>query len=453
MLHRLLLLILTTALLAASCNVKKPIRPTESYENLFETPPSTISIPIDINVAELEAGLNRQLTGILYEDKDYNDGDKMRVRAEKKDDIRLAVDSQAVKYRLPLKLWIKYDIGISKVEAEGDITIDFRTLIDIASDWEVKTTTQILNYEWTKKPRLKMGMVSLPVGFIANLALDNSQKVLTSSIDQLVKDNFNLKGQMEEAWSQMFKPMLVSEEYNTWLTINPSAIGMTPIKMGRGKISSTIFVEGNPKVKVGSVPEGVYPAPLPPLSIKETAADSFILHLKTKISYDEAERLAKQEVVGEKFTQGKRSVTIEDLEFFGQGNKIVVNTVLSGSYNGSIYMTGQPVYNTRKNTIDIEDLEYTLDTENFLFKSAGWLLKSAIKSKVQENLDFLLDYNLNDMKTQFQEQLKEYSVSEGVTVFGELQDINIRNAYLVGDGMIVDLGLLGKVNVKITGLN
>jgi len=425
----------------------------ESYEDRFETPASTINIPIDIDVKELETALNNQLSGVLYEDKDLNDGDKMKMRAEKKEEIRLSVDSQAIQYRLPLKLWIEYDIGISTVEAEGDITIDFRTLIDISSDWNVNTTTQILRHEWTRKPKLKMGFVSLPVGFIANLVLNNSQKVLTRSIDDMVKSNFDLKGQVAEAWKQMFKPFQVSEEYNTWLTINPAAIGMTPLKMERNHITSTLFIEGKPRVNVGGAPQGIFPEPLPPLRIQEEAADTFTLHLKTKVTYDEAERLAKQQIVGETFSQGRRSVTIEDMEMYGQGNKIVVNTMLSGSYNGSIYLVGEPVYNVRKNTIDIEKLEYTLDTKNFLFRSAGWLLKSAIKSKIQDNLNFLLDYNLKEMQAQFQEQLREYSVSEGITVFGELDDLNIRNAYLVPDGMVIDLGLLGKVNVAITGLN
>ena len=436
-----------------ACNSTKPIRPMESYEEQFETPPSVINIPIDIDMKELEVALNKQLTGVLYEDKDIKDGDKMMVRAEKMKDIRLAVDSQAVQYRLPLKLWIKYDLGISKVEADAEITIDFRTLLDITTDWNVTTRTEIMDYEWVKKPRLRMGVVSLPVGFIANLVINNSKKALTKSIDDMVKDNFDLKAQVQDAWQQMYKPVQVSEEYNTWLTINPEAIGMTPILMEQNRISSTLFIKGTPKVKVGAEPQGVYPTPLPPLIIQEEAGDTFKLHLKTRISYDEAERIARQQLVGETFAQGKRSVTIEGLEFYGQGNKIVVNTILSGSYSGSIYMVGEPVYNTRKNTIDIENLQYTLDTKSFLIRSAGWLLKSTIKTKIQENLDFLLDYNLKEMQVQFKEQLQEYAISDGITVYGDLDNLNIQNAYLVPDGMIINLGLIGKLNVKVTGLN
>ena len=109
---------------------------------------------------------------------------------------------------------------------------------------------------------------------------------------------------------------------------------------------------------------------------------------------------------GETFEQGKRSVTIEDIELFGQGEKLVVNTKLSGSYNGNIYMVGKPEYNQKKNSIDIKNLKFTLETRNFLLKSAGWLLRSTVKKKIQENMDFLLEYNMAEIEKQMQEQLK-----------------------------------------------
>ena len=67
-------------------------------------------------------------------------------------------------------------------------------------------------------------------------------------------------------------------------------------------------------------------------------------------------------------------------------------------------------------------------------------------------MDFLLDYNLTEMKTQFQEQLKEYKAAEGIVIRGTLEEINIENAYLAPESMKVDLALRGNLNVLVTGL-
>jgi len=424
----------------------------ESYEERLEESISVINIPIDIELDELEASLNRNLSGTLYEDNSLKDGDKMKVRAVKQADFQLGLEQDAVTYKVPLDLWIQYDIGISKVEASGQIALDFKTGFEFSENWDILTKTEVLSYSWAKKPRLKMGMVNLPIGFIADLVLKRSKSAIASSIDELVKEQFDLRKTVEEAWQQMFEPTLVAEAYNTWLTVNPQFIGMSPMEMGNGRIRSTIYVEGKPSVTVGEKPAPSFVKPLPPLRISPVVSDEFTLHLNTQISYKEAERIAKAELLGETFSYGKRAVTIEDLEFYGQGSKIVVNTVLSGTYDGSIYLTGQPVYNPKKNTVELQDLDYTMNTRSALFRSAGWLLKSAIKKKIKRNFNFLLDYNLKDMQQQFQEQLRNYKVSEGITLNGELRDLSLQNAFLTPDGIVVDLALQGNLNVAVRGL-
>lgn len=440
-------------LLISSCKVTKPVRPMEEYEERFREQVSIINIPIDVPLRDLEAVLNKQLSGILYEDNNLRDGDKMMVRATKQDDIRLGLDSQAITYRIPLDLWIKYDLGISTVEAKGQISLDFKTGFGVNPDWSISTLTTLEGHEWNKKPRVKMGFVDLPVGFIADLVLRNSTVQISKAIDDLVSDQFDLRNTVEEAWGEMFQPALVSEAYSTWLTVNPQFIGMSPISTENGRIATTIYVEGKPSVRIGERPDPKYVQPLPPLRISSVEKEDFTLHINAEISYNEAERLAKTQLVGETFSYGRRAVTIEDLEFFGKGSNIVINTTLSGTYNGSVYLVGRPVFNPKKNTIDIEDLEYTLDTKSYLFRSAGWLMKSTIKNKIAENLNFLLDYNMKDMQQLFQEQLQEYELASGVVLNGNLEALDLRNAYLSVDGMVVDIALKGNVNVRVKGLN
>jgi len=439
--------------LFSACGSSRPVRPAEEYEALFEERISVINIPVDISLRELERSLNQQLKGVLYEDKDLRDGDNMRIRAEKRQDIRLGIDSQLIKYRVPLDLWIQYDLGISKVEAEGELSVDFKTAFAIGPDWNIKTVTEVVRHEWLRKPRLKVGVVNLPIGFIADLVLQNSRKTITRNIDALVKEQFNLREMVGEAWNKMYQPILASEAYNAWLTINPQAIGMTPLDMKGDRIRGTIFVEGKPRVKVGRPPENIRPQPLPYLQSRPEAGEDFTIHINTDISYEEAERIAKAQLLGETFSQGKRSVRIEDIEFYGQGDKMVVNTALSGSFDGNIYLVGKPVFNPGKNTIDIESLDYDLGTRNFLLKSAGWLLKSTIKNRIEENMNFLLDYNLKEVQAQFQEQLREYKITEDVILRGELKELAIRNAYLAPESIIVDLALSGRLNINIKGLN
>lgn len=447
------LLLFIGACKSAQPGAQAPAKPMEQYEDKFQIKTSMINIPVRIGVADLEQSLNQQLNGVIYEDKDFNDGDNMTIKATKRDQINIQMEGQQVKYRVPLSLLIKYDIGITKVEAVGDIALNFQTSFSIKPNWALETSTTVNGYEWLQQPRLKMAGVSLPVGFIADLVLKNSKQTLAKGIDEQVKEQLDLGKIMGENWKKMFDPVLVAPEYNTWLQVNPQSISMTPLKLDNDQITSTIIVESKPAIKIGERPKTL-PAPvLPNFKYAQTATDDFILFLDTDISYTEAERLANANLAGQTFIQGKKFVKVEKIEFYGQGENLVVNTFLSGSYNGSVYLTGRPEFDFNKNTIDIRDLKFTLETENFLYKSAAWLLKSTIKKKIQENMNFLLDDNLKAIQTQLQQQLANYVVAPGIRLNGQLNQLNIQNAYLSRDGIKVQLGLSGKVNLLVSQLN
>ena len=68
-------------------------------------------------------------------------------------------------------------------------------------------------------------------------------------------------------------------------------------------------------------------------------------------------------------------------------------------------------------------------------------------------MDFLLDYNLKEVQRQMQEQLADYSVTEGIRLQGELGELNIENAYLAPESIKVDIGLKGKLKLQVNGIN
>ncbi|NUO03536.1 MAG: DUF4403 family protein, partial [Saprospiraceae bacterium] len=331
--------------------------------------------------------------------------------------------------------------------------LNFKTNFDIRSDWSVETRTDIEGYEWLEKPKMRVVGVNLPIGFIADMILKNSKDKLTRSIDKLAKDNLDLRKMVEEAWKRFFDPVLVAPEYNTWLTLNPESIGMTPLSTLNNELVSTIVVESMPKVKIGDRPDAALFRTLPPLRYVEKAQEDFVVHLKADVSFREAERIAQTALVGESFSQGKRAVKIEDIKLYGQGNNLVVTTKLSGSYEGNVYLIGKPVYNLKTNKVDLDNLDFSLETKSFLVKSGAWILKSTLRKKLQENLDFLLDYNMKGIQDQLQQQLTHFALSSGAYLNGQLQQLNIENVYLTQDAIIVDLGLQGRVNVVVNGLN
>lgn len=428
-------------------------KPVESY-SFIDAPivePSIVNIPINLNLPELEKMVNREFDVVLAQNSAFEQ-DGYKVEIEKLEDVKLGLEGQRIKYLVPLKLNVAKNIGFGNMKADGAIAIQFYTDFDIQQDWKLETTSAIERYEWLEKPKLRMGGISLPAGFVGDIIIDRSKEIITKTIDDQIKDNFDLRAAIQNAWTQLQQPIQISEEYDTWIQINPQAVAMSPIQSDETSVNLKVAVTSLPAVSVGTQPSVGTASQLPPFAFDEVSDSDFKIILPAAISYQQAETLALQNIKGETFSSGKYKVTIEDLELYGQGDRLVIDTQLSGSYQGSIYLVGEPYYNKLRNRVDIKNLDYTLNTKNFLLRTAGWLIKSNMKKKITENINLFIDYNIEEVKKQAKEQFERYEMAPGIILNSQLNDLNITDVYLNPEGIQVQLGIKGTVNVGMEAI-
>jgi hypothetical protein len=420
----------------------------ENYATNLSEKRSSIYIPVAIKISALEKTVNTQLEGVLYEDKDLRDGDRMMIRATKAAPIKLSMEGQAISFTVPAAIWVRYDAGITTVDAQGKISIDFNTAYTVKPDWSLATQTTIVNYRWLEKPVLKIAGINLPVGLLADLALQNTRKTIAKAIDEAVATDLGIGKMVADTWKSMFRPTQISADYNTWLIVNPLDIGMTPIRVDADTLTTTIVVEARPQITVGVAPPAISGRPLPPYTQFSSQVPGFSIFLPAAVSYAEAQRLAGKEIIGETYTSGKRAVTIEGIEIYGQGEDVILNLSMSGSYNGSVYLKGRPFYNSARNAIEVEGLDFTLETRNFLLKSGAWLLKSTLRKRLQESLDFYLRYNLEESRKALEKQLNEYGLAGGFRLQARVDQLEVGNVALQADGFIVEINLKGKIGLR-----
>src|SRR5690606_40697598 len=132
-------------------------------------------IPIEIPVATLQSQINKQLTGLLYEDNSM-EGDNLEVKVWKLGDIRLAASGNSIQYKVPLKIWLKtalklgtlgFDFGTIK-ETEFALELSFRSRINIDQNWNLESITSSDGYTWIQKPSVELAGMSVPITAIAD---------------------------------------------------------------------------------------------------------------------------------------------------------------------------------------------------------------------------------------------------------------------------------------------
>jgi hypothetical protein len=428
--------------------------PEESYFTMTIQPPvSTIAIPVNIPAEEMNRTINSSLPYVLYDDNSFA-GDNLMVRATRSaKKIELTMSGNTIRYNVPVRLWVKQNLYVSTAEAEGEINLGMRTTYTLNPNWTLKTQTTIDYHEWLQKPVLRTGLGNVGIETLANLALNQSKASITKSIDDYVSEQLSLRPYVEEAWTALQEPILLDESYQMWVKTTPKSIGMTPIQADSRGMRANISVDCINEVTFGSKPYARINGYLPNLTIlPENAPDVFRARMAVNVPFQEAERLAKMHVEGQEFASGKRSVTVNDVKLWGDKDKLVVKTNLSGSFNGNIYFTGRPVFNRKSNQIEVEDLDFHLETKNFLHRSAAWLFGGPIKNQMRKAMTFPLKENLDYMRQSAQESLRHYEIHQGVILSGTVDDVTIDETLVQPSGFLVLLSALGKLKVDVAGL-
>lgn len=455
-------LIAFTTVVLSSCATLKVDKPAEVYSRAdVELQPSMIGLTVEAKLSDIQKVLNQQFSGLVYEDNslDDNGGDNIMVKAWKQGDIKLAMKDNVIIYRVPLKLWIKAGFKTTKLgitlsdyrEVTGALALMFRTNVDINPDWSVSTETSTTGYEWLTEPVVKVAGFSIPVKFVADLILQDNLKTMSKAIDESIKDYLDLKPYAQEAWKALNQPISLSDEYKLWLKIKPSQFYASPLTSTNGIIRQQSGVKSVIELVMGQKPNVLSSGPLPNLSISNEPKDNAIVNVSVDVPFEEINAQASKYLKGQTFTQGKRKVKVESVNIYGSNGKLVAETKLSGSLNGTIYFSGIPAFNPQDSTLYIKDFDFDISTKSFLVKSAAWIYQGGFRNMIAKQMVWPLAPEIKLFYTEINQSLKSYRLADGVVMNGQVTRLVIGDILITPEGVKPFFTAEGKLKAMFTG--
>ena len=450
--------------LLASCATVKIEKPVEAYTYVPVRPtPSVIGFMLEAKLSDIQRELNETFTGLVYEDNslDDNGGDNLMVKAWKQEKIILTMKEDMLIYRIPLKLSIIVGFKTTKLgmvfsdyrEVNGAIALVFRTRLSINPDWTINTQTEASGYEWITEPVVKVAGLNIPVKFVADLILQKNRKIIGSSIDESVKEFLDLKPYAMQAWKALNQPLSLSDEYKLWLNFDVSDFYISPVMATNGIIRLHTGIKSVLETSVGSRPVVKAPGPLPQLQINNDLKDDLTINASLDIPFNEISQQAARYVGGQTFSQGGRSVKVENINIYGSNGKLVAETLLSGSFKGTIYFKGIPAYNAKDSTLYLRDFDFDLSTRNVLIKSATWLYQSGFRNMMAKKMVWSMAPDIKMLFDEINSSLKSYPLAAGLTLKGQVNRISIDEILLTPDGVKPFVSAEGKMNVVFSPFN
>ncbi len=451
-------------LLISACSTSSKIaalKPAANYSTdiVYNKQESYLSLPLEIQVADLQNQTNKYLNGLIYEDQVLED-DNVMLKVWKEAPILIQENNGKLEMQLPLKVWAKVRYGIDKFGFSVYDTreVNLNGIIKLSSgvsvqNWKLATATQIQDIDWVESPSIVIAGKNIPITYLINPVLPIFKGKLSRKVDEAIAKSFDIKPYVFDALDQLSRPVQVNEDYKVWLGIQPIALYASPTVLANKKISFTMGMKAYLETSVNAQPTLKFDKTKLALQSGLMASNDFKASVASVITYANAAALMQKNFAGQKFESGKRSVTITKIDLWGKDGQLIVALSMIGSVNGDFYLSGTPKYNAEKKEIYLDGVDFVLDSKNKLLKAGDWLAHGLIAQKIQQSCSFsIADYLNNGQKT-MASYLSNYQPIKGVYVNGQMTELIPDQITLTPQAMVAMIVAKGKVAIKIDGLD
>ena len=452
-----------TTVTQSNTTQSNPEAPKESYlykGKQVEKNISTIGIPFEITMADVERQINANIKDLVYEDNSMEDNnyDNFMCKVYKRENIVVTTQNEAFTFTVPLKVWAKVGykvmgMTIPPQELNFEFNVKFGSKFSIAPNWEANVQSFPIGYDWIKKPTVRLAGFDISVAGLVEKALNSKQDAILKALDDAVRKNVEIKKYIVQAWNTAMQPYLLSEKYRTWLKITPTELQMTPLTTANNKVKATIGILAYTETITGAKPLFTPVVTVPDLKLVNQIADDFKVGIIAEIPLSEAAKLTGDTLIGQNFSfkDGKYNVKVTDIDVYGDGENMVIKSGLSGNVNGKIYFKGKPTYDPATRSVFLEGFDYDLKTRNVLVSTANWMFQGKFAKNMKESMTFNIGGQIDDMKKQVQANLNK-QVSKGVNLNGSIVELTPDKVYMTPNSIITVIKATGKLDIKIDGL-
>ncbi|RTY95665.1 DUF4403 family protein [Flavobacterium sp. GSP27] len=461
------LLTLCSIILFFSCSSTNQIEalkpePDDATPLVYENTPSFINLPISIKLKEIQNQTNTLMNGLIYEDNNIND-DGIEMKVWKLAPISIVNDpensGEKIKTILPLKAVVKYRIGTKKMGIELYDTREFNlngviTLVSEISltNWKLNTTTQLQSLDWNESPTMRVFGKNVPVTYLINPAIQLFKSKIENKIDAAIAKSMDFKPNVLAALEKICTPFQMSTTYNSWLRIVPIEIYSTNAQLKKDTFVLQMGMKCNMETIIGQEPDSKFDASkiiLKPVTKIPEAITANIIAVST---YQEASKIMTKNFAGQEFSSGSKKVKVQNVAIWHKTGKMIIALEITGSVNGTLYLSGLPKYNEQTKEIYFDQLTYALDTKNKLMRTASWLAQGFVLRKMEQSCRYSLIPNLEEGQKNILPYLKNYSPMQGVFINGKMENIQFQRIQLTNQAILAFIKVKGTINVAINSL-
>jgi hypothetical protein len=232
----------------------------------------------------------------------------------------------------------------------------------------------------------------------------------TNRKDDLAQSPF-LHQQVGKVWDMLQNPIRLKN--GLLLFIRPKAVSLSPVAEEGETVRVVAGLVARP-VLVSDAAAAPAPQPLPVFTMSPAPlAPGFHVALRTELSYEQLSRELTERLQGRSFTQAGHTVVVETMRVYGSGESVVLAAAVSGYRQGTVYLSGTPVYDPASQTLSLGGVDYTIGTRRVLNRMAAWILRSELQKNISSRTTWYVGDKIEQARADLEAALNR-SVSDQV---------------------------------------
>ena len=229
----------------------------------------------------------------------------------------------------------------------------------------------------------------------------------------------------------------------------PYSVSLLPVRGSKGFIHFRTAVTSDVECLLDKLPFPGKVTALPTIQPLELPSDSFRINLLTDIPYTTIERMTMEVVRDSVFTFGQRHLKFESFHIYGSNGQMVIETNVKGSINGTMFLTGMPVFNVADTTWRVQNLKFDLKTRNLMMKSAKWIFNGKIERSLTRAIAIPFNTNVREIENQLKSFLSHYQLGYGFEINGKLTRMTVSELILTPESVKANIIFSGNLLLGI----
>ncbi len=466
------ILLLSAAFLVSCSHKIKPERPSLANTDfkLDSLPSSEINIPVQINLQPIYALAEKQVDTV-FTSPNYPNGwvqsacDTRYKYVFRRGPLKMKAAGTAL--NLSFTGYYKI-IGSSRVcvagaaispwtapcrcgfdEPERRVNVSFSNSVSLQPDYRIKLTIKRNEPQALDKCEVCFWGQDVTKQVLKGL---KEELDTTKTVMERTYGNVDLRPQFQLLWDQLSKAYSVYEM--GWLQINPQKIRINNLYAKDDSLYVNLGLAARPMV---SFEKPSIPSTKVPNMGELGRQRGFSIFLDAMLNYDSLSNIMNRQLVDKQFDFNKGPVRkkfiIKNCKLYGSGNeKLIIKIDFSGTDNGTLYLTGKPVYTPETHILEVKNIDFDIYSKDALLKTAEWLFSRRIINEVAKQTRFNLNTFIDSAKLRINQQLNQEWI-KGVSSKGRIDDIQLIGIYPLGQALVIRSNCTGELAIKVDSID